>query len=238
MNLSSTAAIAVSLVLATAGVNIAGELPAQAGLPAQASRGPAVAGDVQLLMPLDSTGSDLQETSCGNVCADAVLAAGNADAAIVPADEFVPLRLDRGKHGIDELQHALRNLDDTSDHVIVLSLTGAQLTQALNRSISHQPLPFDGFLQVSGLKVLYNPTLASGKQVVSVKVGGAALDPQRKYRVATTRPLANGSFGYFRIWDEKAIDTDTGVDIGSCLAQYLAAHRTIDTMTEGRISKE
>jgi 2',3'-cyclic-nucleotide 2'-phosphodiesterase (5'-nucleotidase family) len=231
------AAVAVSLILASAGANIAEE-PAQAGLPAHGSRGPAVAGDVQLLMPLDSTGSDVQETSYGNVCADAVLAAGNADAAIVPADEFVPVRLDRGKHSVEELRQALSNRDDASDHVIVLSLTGEQLRQALNRSVSHQPLPFDGFLQVSGLKVLYNPTLAPGKQVVSVKLGGAALDPQRKYRVATTKPLANGSFGYFRVWDEKAIDSDTGVDIGSCLAQYLAAHRTIDTMIEGRISKE
>lgn len=222
---SLVAATAMSFVMSVAGA----EPPQRASKPSPT--------DIELLMPLDTTGSDVQETSYGNVFADAARASGGADAAMVPADEFVPKRFERGKHSVGDLQSALRNLNDPTDHIIVLQLTGAQLKSALSRAVSHVPLPFSGFVQVSGMSFRFNPSLSEGKQIASVQVAGAPLDETRNYTVATTRPMANGSFGYFRNWDDKAIKSDTGKDVGVALAEYLSTRRSVNVMADGRIAK-
>jgi 2',3'-cyclic-nucleotide 2'-phosphodiesterase (5'-nucleotidase family) len=224
-----------SRVAATA-ISFAFAMTAPGAEPSQRAAKPG-ATDVELLMPLDSTNSDVQETSYGNVFADAARVAGGADAAMVPADEFVPKRFERGKHSVGDLQSALRNLNDPTDHIMVLQLTGAQLKSALSRAVSHVPLSFSGFVQVSGMSFRFNPSLSEGKQIAAVQVAGAPLDETRSYTVATTRPMANGSFGYFRNWDDKAIKSDTGKDVGVALAEYLSTRRSVNVMADGRIAK-
>jgi len=213
-----------------------GELTARADSVASKPAAPPVS--IQLSTSMDSTGSDVQETALGDLMADAVFETGGVDAAFVSADELVPLKLDSGKHSIGDFLNVLRNRGDSSNRIVVLTLTGEQIVAAANRSVSRIPLPFDGYLQISHMQIHYKANEPVAVRVASVEIGGSPVDLKRTYQIATTRPLANGSFGYFRVWDDKAVTKDTGVGIADCLTAYLNAHRSLNDFGTARISKE
>jgi 5'-nucleotidase / UDP-sugar diphosphatase len=102
--------------------------------------------------------------------------------------------------------------------------------------VSRAPQPFDGFFQVSGLQVHYNPAHPSGQRVTLVSTGGAAIDARHTYRVATTRSVAEGGMGYFRVWNHEAIVDSTGVTVAAGLTSYLSAHKTLTSAIENRIT--
>ena len=89
---------------------------------------------------------------------------------------------------------------------------------------------------MSGLQIRYKPGQAEGKRVSLVGVGGGEVDASKTYRVATTRPIAGGSLGYFQIFNQKDIAEDTGVSIAASLKAYLAAHHTVNAVVEDRIT--
>lgn len=192
---------------------------------------------VQVQTPLSGAGIAAKETNLGNLIADALRQTGRAEIALVPADEIVAkTQIPAGKADPEAIVDALRYGDDPGDTVVVLSLTGAQLLKVAERSVSRAPEPFDGFLQISGLQIRYSTGQPAGKRVSLVGVGGGEIEAGKTYRVATTRPLAGGSLGYFQIFDKKDIAEDTGVPLSKSLGDYLAAHKTLDIKTEDRIT--
>ena len=203
---------------------LAGNVPAQAAKDT-----------VQLQSPLDGTGVAHQETTLGDLVADAELQTGNADIALVAADDISETSFPAGGIAPKSIVAALRYAQDPTDTVVTLRLTGAQLRKVAERSVSRVPQPFDGFLQVSGLEIHYDPAQPEGKRVTQVEVGGGEIQDSHTYRVATTRPVAHGSFGYFRFWSDADIVQDTQTSLASSLTNYLAAHKTIHVTLENRI---
>ncbi len=128
--------------------------------------------------------------------ADIVRSSAGADIALLPAGMMF-----REFQG-DDLSKLFRF---PGDAIVVSKLTGEQVLQALNRSISLYPSPNSGFLQVSGLEVTFDPRGPSELRVVSVTVGGAKLNVSQTYEVAMPISLARGGYGYFSVWDKKAI---------------------------------
>ncbi len=192
---------------------------------------------VQVQTALSESGGAARETNLGNLIADAVRQTGSAPISLVPADEIdSQATVPAGKADISAMVKTLHYADDPSDTVVVLNLTGAQLLKVAERSVSRAPEPFEGFLQVSGLQIRYNPSQPEGKRVSLVGAGGSEVDASKTYRVATTRPLSAGSLGYFNIWSQKDIAEDTGVSIAASLKAYLAAHRTVNSVVEDRIT--
>lgn len=192
---------------------------------------------VEVVTALSGAGSSHVETNLGNLVADAVRQTGNASVALIPSDEIDGgASIPAGKTDIGKIVAALHYAGDPSDTVVVLSLTGMQLLKVAERSVSRAPEPFDGFLQVSGLQIRYDPNQSAGKRVSLVGAGGSEVDAGKSYRVATTRSLAGGSLGYYQIWSGKDISDDTGVPLSKSLGTYLAAHSTLNSVVEGRIS--
>lgn len=174
------------------------------------------------------------ETEAGNLVADAVRAAAGADIALVPAAAF--------KQGASAPHPATAEqvaglLEPATDTIVVLSLRGEQVLQALERSVSLAPQRGALFLQVSGLRFAYDARKPGGKRVASVTVGGAPLAAARTYKVATTKPLANHQQGYFQIWNKDQITGDTGKTLLAAL-QELARSRggSLSGAVEGRIT--
>ena len=128
--------------------------------------------------------------------ADIVRASANADVALLPAGMMF-----RDFQG-DDLSKLFRF---PGDNIVVSKLTGAQLLAALNRAVSLYPSPNSGFLQVSGLEVTFGPDRAASERVVSVTVNGNKLVEAQSYDVAMPISLARGGYGYFNLWDKKAI---------------------------------
>lgn len=81
-------------------------------------------------------------------------------------------------------------------HVTVLSITGEQLTQALENSVSEVELMKGRFLQVSGIAFTYSIKKPAGERIQTININGRPLDPKQKYSVATSDYLANGGDGY------------------------------------------
>jgi len=191
----------------------------------------------QVQTALSASGVASRETNLGNLIADALKQTGRTQIALLPADEIDGnAQIPAWKVEISTIVAALRYAADPSDTVVVLSLTGAQLLKVAERSVSRAPQPFDGFLQVSGLQIRYNPAQSAGGRVSLVGIGGGELDAAKTYRVAVSRPLAAGSLGYFQIFGQKDITEDTGVSISKSLGSYLAAHPSITTTVEDRIT--
>ena len=192
---------------------------------------------VQVQTALSASGVSSRETSLGNLIADAVRQTGHTQIALIPADEIDSnAQIPAGKVEIGTIVATLRYAADPSDTVVILNLTGAQLLKVAERSVSRAPQPFDGFLQISGLQIRYNPSQTAGSRVSLVGVGGGEVDAGKTYRVAVSRPLAGGSLGYFQIFGQKDITEDTGIPISKSLSSYLAAHPTISTVVEDRIT--
>lgn len=93
-------------------------------------------------------------------------------------------------------------LQYATDEVVVLNLTGEQMRQAFERSISLYPSPNQSFLQISGFEVTFKKS-ASAERIVGVTANGSPLDNSRTYSVAMPMNLARGAVGYFRVWDAK-----------------------------------
>lgn len=126
----------------------------------------------------------------------------------------------------EDLVKALAHPDD---EVVVLSLRGEQILQALERALELYPQRNNAFLQLAGAEVRFNPRAEVGKRVVSVVVAGAKLEPERVYRVATTAPMARGALGYFRIWSRDQITLTTGRTLAEVIDDYLKRQRSLVT---------
>lgn len=128
--------------------------------------------------------------------ADAMRSAAGAEIAFLPAG----MLKDKG-----DAANLASWLQFPTDEVAVVSLRGAQIKLALERSVSLFPSPNSSFLQVSGLQVTFSRSAPADRRIQSVTVGAAALDEGRTYSVAMPFTLARGGLGYFKVWDRNQI---------------------------------
>lgn len=144
----------------------------------------------------EQEGPDQAAFGPAQTAADLVRTTANAEIALLPAGMMF-----REFQG-DDLAKLFRFPGDT---IVVSKLTGAQLVQALNRSVSLYPSPNSSFLQVSGLEITFDPARGSSERVVAITVNGAQWSEKAEYEVAMPISLARGGYGYFSVWDKKAI---------------------------------
>lgn len=130
--------------------------------------------------------------------ADELRTAAGTDLAFVAAGLF------KEKGRLDSNDIASSLLFPT-DEVVILTLTGAQIRQAFERSLVLYPQANSSFLYFSGGSVNFDKLAASGKRVTSISLDSGSLDLAKNYRVAMPASLGYGGLGYFQIWDQKAI---------------------------------
>jgi 2',3'-cyclic-nucleotide 2'-phosphodiesterase (5'-nucleotidase family) len=115
------------------------------------------------------------------------------------------------------------------NEVATVELTGAQLREILQRSVS-EPRPFGGFLQVSGLKIT-----AENDQITEVLVGSEPLDDSESYLVATNAFLMEGGDGY-ETFTEGKNQYYVGTRLDTAFVQYIQSNSPIAPEVEGRIT--
>lgn len=98
-----------------------------------------------------------------------------------------------------------KSLSYETDELWQVELTGKQLKEAFEKSVSFYPSPFSSFLQVSEAKIVFDPSKPIGSRVQLVTLGELAqpLENDKKYKVAMPASLAKGGFGYNNIWEFK-----------------------------------
>ena len=92
-----------------------------------------------------------------------------------------------------------------TDQIVVVNLTGAQLKQAFERSVSLFPQPNTSFLQISGFEIKFLKNPGDGPRVQSITAEGVKLDESKTYSIAMPSSLGRGGLGYFKIWDKTKI---------------------------------
>ncbi len=92
-----------------------------------------------------------------------------------------------------------------TDEIVVVNLTGYEIKQALEHSVSLYPQPSQDFLQLSGIEATFSKSAAPGQRILSATVNGSKLDDKKTYTVAMPALLGRGGLGYFKIWNTSRI---------------------------------
>lgn len=190
--------------------------------------------DVNLQSPLSSTSVQVQETSLGDLVADAVREGVRAPIAFVPAGSFKEISLPKGSTDSADIMKCLQYPDDK---IAILRLTGDQVLQALERSISINPQKNMGFLQVSGLTFKFDSSAARGSRVSDVEVGKQKLDASRVYDVAMPAPFADGAYGYFTVWGKQKPMASSNT-MSKAVTDFLNSKTSIDYADNSRITSK
>ncbi len=90
----------------------------------------------------------------------------------------------------------LRQLFPFGNVLVLVEVPGVALARALERAVSAYPRPAGFFLQVSGMRLVFDPSRPPGRRVLELTVGGRSLDRERPYTVALPDYLARGGDGY------------------------------------------
>ncbi|MDM5314896.1 5'-nucleotidase C-terminal domain-containing protein [Fictibacillus sp. b24] len=123
-----------------------------------------------------------------------------------------------------------------------MKLTGAEIKEALEHSVSQAPGENGGFLHVSGMKFTYDSRNAAGNRVLSMDVKNAdgtftAINPAQEYVIATNAFTAKGGDGFtvFKNAYEQGRVTDLGASDWENLRDYVAELVNVNPVVEGRI---
>ncbi|QDP41514.1 5'-nucleotidase C-terminal domain-containing protein [Radiobacillus deserti] len=182
------------------------------------------------------------ETALGNLIADGMLAkAKTFNPNVVLAVQNgggIRTSIDKGPITLGEILTVL----PFGNTLATIDLTGAELKQALEHSVSEAPNESGGFLHTSGMKFTYDSSKPAGERVQSVMVmqgdSYVELDPAANYTIATNAFTAKGGDGYdvFAKAYEEGRVTDLGVADWENLRDHVANLGTVDPAIEGRIT--
>jgi 5'-nucleotidase/UDP-sugar diphosphatase len=188
--------------------------------------------------PLDSRRNVVrgEESTMGNLIADAMRATTGADVAIMNGGGV------RGDKTYAAGQKLTRRDILTElpfgNTTQVTEIPGSQLLAALENGVSAAEKGSGRFPQVSGMSYAFDVSAEKGKRISEVMVGGAALDLAKVYSVAVNDFILGGGDGYSDLGGGKVL---TGTGGGQLVANDVMAHveklGTVKLELEGRIKK-
>ncbi len=189
----------------------------------------------------------IEECLLGNVITDAVLQETGVD-IVLQNGGGIRADIDAGEVTLGEVLNVLPfgNLVSTFD------LTGADVLAALENGVSRVQVDEDNnpmvdgasgrFLQVAGLRYVFDATQEPGSRIVSAEVMQdgefAALDMDAVYSVASNDYMRGGGDG-FSILETQAMNAyDAGRPLDQVVADYIGANSPLNAELDGRISHQ
>ena len=174
-----------------------------------------------------------QETNLGDFIADAMRAHAKTDVALINGGG---IRSDRIIPPGPLTRRDLAAMSPFGNVVMTLELTGGTLREVLEQALPQREREAGGFLQVSGLTVSFDPARPAGQRIVTIEVGGAPLDPDRRYTAAVVDYIANGKDGLTAFTRGRVlVDAMNAPLLADILLQAVSGGRTIAPETDGRI---
>lgn len=164
------------------------------------------------------------ESPLGSFCADVMRERAQSEVGITNAGG---LRADLAEGALDrgDVLNALPFLNDAW----TVEMTGGALRRVLEQGCSLEA----GMVQVSGLTATYAPGRPAGSRVLEVRVGGAPLELDRRYRVTTNSFLAEGGDGYTAFVGHPVIRKDTV--LSELVLEHIRRAGTISPPSSGRL---
>ena len=113
---------------------------------------------------------------------------------------------------------------------------GETILKALEYGVTGVQQKAGCFLQVSGIEYTYDPKAEIGHRIVSVKIDGKPLVPDKEYTVAMPSFIFYGGDGFDMFKNSKVLVKDSdGVKDINALIDYCKKLKDIDYKTDGRI---
>ena len=188
--------------------------------------------------PLDSRRNMVrgEETTMGNLIADAMRAQTGADIGIMNGGG---IRADRTYDAGAKLtrRDILTELP-FGNTTVVTELPGSQVLAALENGVSQVEKGAARFPQVSGVTFTLDPSAEPGKRVSEVMVGGAALEADKLYTVAVNDYILGGGDGYAALGGGRIVTNNgSGNLVANDVMAYVEKMGTVNVGVEGRIKK-
>ncbi|MCB2136512.1 MAG: 5'-nucleotidase C-terminal domain-containing protein [Rhodobacteraceae bacterium] len=177
-----------------------------------------------------------EESAMGNLIADAIRARTGADVAIANGGG---IRADRTyEPGTVLTRRDILTELPFGNVTVVTELPGSQLLAALENGVSQVEKGAGRFPQVSGMAFVYDPTAPAGSRIASVTVGGADLDINKVYKLATNDYVLGGGDGYSALGGGKVlINAGNGNLMANDVMEYIMETGKVTATVEGRIKK-
>jgi len=175
------------------------------------------------------------ETTFGNLLTDVMKAYASADAAIINSGTI------RGeKHYIINTKITRRDIAKElpfRNTVVLLEVTGEQLTTSLENGLSEVNHLKGRYPQVSGIKIVYDSQKKSGKRIISLHINNKLVKPLQKYKIATSDYLANGGDGYYSFKLSKPLPYSQQMSklLSEIFVDELRTRRIISPKIESRL---
>lgn len=185
-----------------------------------------VIGESKVFLDAERERVRYEETNLGNFVADLARESSGARIALINGGGL-RASIDAGPITLEDVYKTM----PFANEIVILELTGAEVRQALARSVRGSRADEDGgFLQVSGIRFQVR-----GKAVQKVAVGKdkEPLDPAQIYRVAMPDFLASGGDGY-AMFVGKPVQS-TGLPLRELIADTIRSKKVIDNRVDGRI---
>ncbi|MEF3046388.1 bifunctional metallophosphatase/5'-nucleotidase [Pseudotabrizicola sp. L79] len=188
--------------------------------------------------PLDSRRNMVraEETTMGNLIADAMRAQTGADLAIMNGGG---IRADRTYDAGAKLtrRDILTELP-FGNTTVVTELPGSQVLAALENGVSQVENGAGRFPQVSGVTFTLDPSAQPGSRLSEVMVGGAPLEADKLYTVAVNDYILGGGDGYTALGGGRIVTNNgSGNLVANDVMAYVEKMGTISVAVEGRINK-
>lgn len=174
-----------------------------------------------------------RESNLGNLVADAFRARFSSDVAMILGSS---IRLDQKvPKGVIQRRLAMQILP-YENPLVEVRANGQQLRQILEHALSEGAVS-DRFVQISGIKVVYDPKKAVGSRVVSLEVGGKPVEEARSYSLTCNEFMRKGGCGY-KILSELPVlrGAEDAPNESHVLLEYLQTRQSIAPRVEGRIT--
>ncbi|NLN48097.1 MAG: LysM peptidoglycan-binding domain-containing protein [Clostridiales bacterium] len=169
------------------------------------------------------------ETNLSNLITDAMLNLTGADIAITNGGG-IRASIQPGEITMGDIITVL----PFGNYVVVKEYTGDQVLKALEHGTASYPDLAGSFAQVAGLTYTLDLNQEAGKRVKDVKVKGAALDLNKKYKVATNDFMAVGGDDYTMFMDGELVLEMGGLD--EILLEYVKSLDAIPAAVQPRMS--
>jgi 5'-nucleotidase/UDP-sugar diphosphatase len=182
--------------------------------------------------PFENARPDKNETAWGRLVADSLRSGANTDLALVHAGV-----LQRGtlKQGPVEAAQINALLSFPGDDVVTMKITGAQLRAALERAVQAYPTGSPAMLHLSGLEANFNAQAPTNRRITLARVKGKEVGDNDTFTVALPVSLAEGSAGYYTIWNKREISR-IGASLGDSVAKYVKAQGNISPVDRPRLA--
>lgn len=187
--------------------------------------------------PLEARGSKLrtEETNLGDFVADLMRRRLGTDVALVHGGA---IRTNRTVPAGALTKRDVHALLPFANVVVKLSLGGADLRRALERGLAQADHEAGGFLQVSGVRLVWDPERLAGSRLLRVEVGGAPLAADAVYTVAVPDYLFRGGDGFTEFAAARAlVGEESGPPLADLVLDAIAARGTIAPEVDGRIQR-